>query len=142
MRRHKPSPATLIAILALFVALGGTAIAANRYVITRPDQIKPSVMRALAAASGGSDKSVITRPVTVAAGTASPVVVARCLKGEHIISGGDAVALAPGAYVAVDTPTAGGWVVQVNAERSTQASTVQAVALCGVGTVPVARVTK
>ena len=36
-----------IAILALFFALGGSAIAAKRYLITSPKQIKPSVLTKL-----------------------------------------------------------------------------------------------
>ena len=52
MRRHKPSPAVIVAIVALVIALGGTAIAANRYIITSTSQIKPSVLRALHGARG------------------------------------------------------------------------------------------
>jgi hypothetical protein len=47
MHIHKPTPAVVIAILALVVALGGTAVAASRYIITSTSQIKPSVLRAL-----------------------------------------------------------------------------------------------
>lgn len=39
MRRFRPSPAMLVALLALLVALGGSAFAAS-YVITRSSQIK------------------------------------------------------------------------------------------------------
>jgi hypothetical protein len=41
-----------IAILALFLALGGTAIAAKKYVITSTRQIKPSVLAKLEGARG------------------------------------------------------------------------------------------
>jgi hypothetical protein len=37
----------IVAWLALFVALGGTSLAASHYVITSTSQIKPSVRRAL-----------------------------------------------------------------------------------------------
>jgi hypothetical protein len=47
MRKRKPSPGLVIACLALVVALGGTAIAASRYIITSSSQIKPSVLREL-----------------------------------------------------------------------------------------------
>jgi hypothetical protein len=47
MHLRKPSPGTAIALLALFFAMGGTAIAAHHYLITKTSQIKPSVLRAL-----------------------------------------------------------------------------------------------
>ncbi len=49
MRGERPSPAIIIAMLALVVALGGTAVAASRYVITNSSQIKPSVLSELRA---------------------------------------------------------------------------------------------
>jgi hypothetical protein len=66
---RKPSPATIIAIAALVVALGGTAIAASHYIITSTSQIKPSVLRelrggggsALAAATAKAARAVIAR---------------------------------------------------------------------------------
>ena len=42
MHIRKPSPGTAIALLALFFAMGGTAIAAHHYLITKTSQIKPS----------------------------------------------------------------------------------------------------
>lgn len=45
-------PGTWIAALALFVALGGTAVAAKHYLITSTHQIKPSVLRALRGNAG------------------------------------------------------------------------------------------
>ena len=47
MHIRKPSPGTAIALLALFFAMGGTAIAAHHYLITKTSQIKPSVLKAL-----------------------------------------------------------------------------------------------
>jgi len=52
MRVRKPTPAVIIAIVALVVALGGTAVAASHYIITSTSQIKPSVLRALRAGAG------------------------------------------------------------------------------------------
>lgn len=45
--RHRISPATLIASVALFVSLGGTGWAASRYLITSTSQIKPTVLHKL-----------------------------------------------------------------------------------------------
>jgi hypothetical protein len=47
MRGRKPSLTGIIAVLALVVALGGTAVAASRYIITSTSQIKPSVLQEL-----------------------------------------------------------------------------------------------
>jgi hypothetical protein len=47
MHLRKPSPGTAIALLALFIAMGGTAIAAHHYLITSTKQIKPSVLKSL-----------------------------------------------------------------------------------------------
>jgi hypothetical protein len=52
MKFRRPSPATAIALVALFLAAGGTAIAAHRYLITSTKQIKPSVLKKLRGATG------------------------------------------------------------------------------------------
>jgi hypothetical protein len=52
MHARRPSPAIIIASLALFFALGGTAIAAKRYLITSTSQIKPSVLAKLKGKAG------------------------------------------------------------------------------------------
>jgi hypothetical protein len=52
MHFRRPSPGTAVAILALFFAMGGTAIAAHHYLITKTSQIKPSVLKALKGYAG------------------------------------------------------------------------------------------
>jgi hypothetical protein len=52
MREWKASPSAVIACVAVFFALGGTAIAAHHYLITSASQIKPSVLSALHGRSG------------------------------------------------------------------------------------------
>jgi hypothetical protein len=47
MRLRRPTPGTVIALVALFFALGGSAVAASHYLITSTKQIKPSVLRSL-----------------------------------------------------------------------------------------------
>jgi hypothetical protein len=51
-RLKRPSPTLVIASLALFVAMTGTSIAANKYLITSTKQIKPSVVKQLKGAKG------------------------------------------------------------------------------------------
>lgn len=84
MRRRKPSPATIVACIALFVALGGTAIAASQYVITSTSQIKPSVLAQLRTEAVAS---------TAKAAKGAKAVVAR------VRSVGAVSTLAPPAYV-------------------------------------------
>jgi len=49
---RRPSAPTVLALLALFFALGGTAIAAKHYLITSTSQIKPSVLKQLQGKAG------------------------------------------------------------------------------------------
>jgi hypothetical protein len=52
MSRRRPRLSTVIAGLALFVALGGTAAAAKHYLVTSTSQIKPGVLKALKGKAG------------------------------------------------------------------------------------------
>jgi hypothetical protein len=52
MHLRKPTPGTAIAVVALFFALGGSAIAAKHYLITSTKQIKPSVLKSLKGKTG------------------------------------------------------------------------------------------
>jgi hypothetical protein len=109
-RFRRPSPAIIIACLALFVSLTGTGIAANHYLITSTKQIKPSVLkhlrgakghkgsRGLAGATGATGATGVTGPsgaTTVvkryAVGTASAgfsTATASCNAGETVTGGG------------------------------------------------------
>jgi hypothetical protein len=58
----RPRPATVIALLALFLALGGTAIAARHYLLTSTNQIKPSVLAQLRGRTGRVGRNGVTGP--------------------------------------------------------------------------------
>jgi hypothetical protein len=49
---RKPSPAMVVALLALFISLCGTGIAATHYLITSVNQIAPKVRTELRGAAG------------------------------------------------------------------------------------------
>ena len=134
MHRRKPSPALLVASLALFVALGGTGLAASRYVITRTSQIKPAVLRTIM--SAGPDREIVSAQATITPGHAATAAVATCPSGYHALGGGYLIdELGPAAYVTDDQPTIAGtgWRVLLNNPTRTGTSTVQAVALCAPG---------
>src|SRR5690349_20555937 len=65
MKLRKPSPAGVLAVVALFFALGGSALAAKHYLITKTSQIKPSVLKSLKGKTGKTG-------ATGAAGPAGP----------------------------------------------------------------------
>jgi hypothetical protein len=80
MKLRRPSPSGIIAVLALFAAIGSTAVAAGRYVITSTNQIEPSVLKQLrqevdaqmAKAATKGAKAVVARVHSVGAIEASP----------------------------------------------------------------------
>jgi hypothetical protein len=49
---RRPSPALVVSVVALVVALGGTAFAAKKYVITSTKQISPKVLQQLRGRTG------------------------------------------------------------------------------------------
>ena len=68
MRKHL-SPAMLIALIALFFALTGGAVAAQRYVLTSTKQVKPSVLAELRGSTGPKGVQGPTGPM----GPAGPI---------------------------------------------------------------------
>jgi hypothetical protein len=131
MQSRKPSGATIIACLALFVALGGTAVAASRYLITSTSQIKPSVRSALG--SSGPDDNINSEEVSIQPGTVR-AALANCPTSEHIVTGGYSAELAPGALVLKDDPRGShGWTVLIDNRHATAVSKVRAQALCAPG---------
>jgi hypothetical protein len=136
MRIRKPSPATIIASLALLLALGGSAVAANRYVITSTSQIKPSVLAAVATPPGPD--VLIHGPVQKVAPGQFRLLTARCPSGDHVVTGGYAAELVPGASVTADMPsgTGGGWLVTID-NKSSLVIPALAHALCAPGRITV-----
>jgi hypothetical protein len=74
MRGRKPSITSVIAVLALFVALAGSAVAASRYLITSTSQISPGVLRQL-------------RGTPAASASAAPKKVKVTNYAEHLVLG-------------------------------------------------------
>jgi hypothetical protein len=116
MRARKPSPAVVIASLALFAGLGGTAAAAHHFLITSTRQIKPSVLRALHGAAGRagptgasgpsgpqgpagtqgpagpsnlSALSIVRAPDLLVKPTKEATSIATCPNGSHVVAGGE-----------------------------------------------------
>jgi hypothetical protein len=114
---RKPSPATIIASIALFFSLAGTGIAATHYLITSTKQIKPSVLKSLkgsgsrglqgvqglqgaagpagVAGAAGPTGTFSASDVTVVQGGGFPLApaasftsVATCPAGDVVIGGG------------------------------------------------------
>jgi hypothetical protein len=64
---RRPSPALVVACLALIVALAGTAVAAEQYVITSTNQIKPSVLKELRGLRATAHAASIETPSSIIA---------------------------------------------------------------------------
>jgi hypothetical protein len=136
MHLRKPSPALVVACLALFVALSGTAIAASRYIITSTSQIMPSVRSAIGAP--GPDVMLSSAEVSVQPGTIG-AASANCPASEHIVTGGYAGELGPGALVIKNEPRGShGWSVLIDNRHATAVSKVRAQALCAPGQIATA----
>jgi hypothetical protein len=117
----------------LFVALGGTAIAAKRYLITSTSQIKPSVLTAIRGQTVAAGHTTVVVGPTAVAG---PFQVARseapCPAGYSALSGGYQ-SVGPDAKVFVNEPMnpPNGWVASISNPSPTGASAeVNALAIC------------
>ncbi len=85
MIKHRASPAMVVALAALFLALGGTTVIASNFVITSTKQIKPSVLKQLQRTSQlvvASSGKVTIAPASAASATAE------CPHHEFATSGG------------------------------------------------------
>lgn len=157
--RLRPSPTGVIAILALVLALGGTAVAASRYVITKSSQIKPSVLKELKGKQGpkGSPGSQGPRGLAGpqgAAGPAGPTTlskitafygpnnsipaegvqtsIAYCPFGSRAVSGGGSTSNPYGMAISQMGVDHGSWGVVTANPTSLTTEKVQAVVYCTV----------
>lgn len=107
----KPSPAMVVAGVALVLASSGTTLAASHYLVTSTSQIKPSVLRSLA--SSAQEEINESTGTWVLAKPGVPLVWARawCPEGSHVISGGYEGDLAPGVAIRTNLATGNGWSV-------------------------------
>ena len=134
MRVRRPNVAEVLAVTALIVASSGTAVAASRYLITSPGQIKPSVLRGIAQSARGETaepKSRWTFPVHP--GFPGLIATARCPAGYEDVSGGCSAELPPEWHVATSQRFGDGWVVTANSapnEHPAQQPKVQVTAYC------------
>jgi hypothetical protein len=148
--------ANVAASLALFFALGGTAIAAKHYLITSTNQIKPSVLSQLRGRTGAAGSQGPGGPQGPA-GPAGPVALGKiirvegpnvsvptrqlaashavCPSGYRVISGGYSTVLPEGATVYFDAEETGtnSWTAAVANFNELQASEVAALAYCAPG---------
>lgn len=154
---RKPSITTVIACLALFLSLGGSALAASHYLITSTKQIKPNVLTSLRGKTGpagaqgvagapgapgapgaagtfsASDLSVVDGPSVVLCvyGGGSCDVgssVATCPTGDTLVSGGYSGDAVSGAIVD-NEPLDNSWEV-VAANDAVIDVNFQAIAVC------------
>jgi hypothetical protein len=120
---RRPSPALVVASVALFFSLGGVGLAASHYLITSTSQIKPSVLRELRGAKGppgpqgpaglqGATGSVGTagslNPATVTTVVGNDAVM--CVLGGGNCDVGESTATCP----AGDIVLGGGWIPEDN----------------------------
>lgn len=152
MRVRRPSASSVIALLALFFALGGTAIAAKHYLITSASQIKPSVLKKLHGAQGSVGPQGTPGPagpqgpagapgpsnlsaLTTVEGPKSPipagkaeVSIAACPSGERVVSGGAIAISAYGLAISHMSPDHLTWIAI--AYEAGSGGSIQAFAYC------------
>jgi hypothetical protein len=129
MHRFRPSSATVIAFLALAVALGGTAIAAKRYLITSTSQIKPAVLRQLQAQLGRITR--VQGPVVTVEPYGIANSIATCPPGYDVVSGGYYATVGAGGYVYQNESIAPHtWWAGISNQHSAEPARIQASALC------------
>ena len=87
--RRRPKPATALAATALFIALGGTAVAQTDIIITSPDQMGSNVVTATKIASNSVFASDIANETVSDNDLRDPQLKVRGLGSGGVLSGSD-----------------------------------------------------
>jgi len=132
--RRRPSAAMIVAVLALVVALGGTAVAAKKIGL---GSLSPSAKKKTVGV--GKLTYVITQQTYNAdqpGGFNGYFLTANCPAGTHPLGGGTKLASPTYAnssfFLIEDYPSASGFTSHFYAGSSSQADVVQVTAACGV----------
>jgi hypothetical protein len=170
MHLRRPSITSIVAMLALSISLGGSAIAASHYLITNAGQIKPSVLRKLKGSKGAAGASGAAGPqgpsgpqgpagpagpsnvsgLIEVKGARNPVPaekvsssVATCPVGTHVVAGGDAVFAGEMAGFDSEAERPQSWFVIVSNASTFGGGFIEAIAYCsGAGQAVAASVPK
>ena len=159
MHSRRPSPALILAGLALFIALSGSALAAGHFIITSTRQIKPSVLRSLhgehgargpqgpAGAQGPTGSTgaqgppgpvnlsalrIVRAPDLLVAPQTEASSVATCPSGSRVVSGGAWTGLAFVIYSEMSDDHQS-WITLVfnnNTKESKTETNLEAIAYC------------
>jgi hypothetical protein len=135
--RSRPSPAIIVAVVALVAALAGTAVAgpgASTSAVDKSDVRKIATRKANKAVdqvlplTSANLGVVNTRTVTQTVGpNQAASATANCLTGERVLSGGFIYNINEGVFVEQDRKQGEGWFVQVfNFSGATRSFTVEA----------------
>jgi hypothetical protein len=120
--------ANVMSTIAVFLALGGTAIAGSRYIITSTNQIKPSVLSALHSPLG--NLTFAEGPKRYAGQYTNVDSTATCPRGGVSIAGGYYSEGPPGSHVFIDAPNGlHAWGTDIT-NFDPQTAMVQAVVIC------------
>jgi hypothetical protein len=134
---RRPSPAIIIAIVALVAALAGTAIAGGGFVTkTKFKKFKQSTNTNLSAKVSGPITYVNqTQAVNTVTATSGVNITAACPAGQHAVGGGAKSATASSTsnlFVEASYPSASGWTALVFAGTGAPPGTAEQITVTAV----------
>jgi hypothetical protein len=118
--RRRPSPAAIIAIIALVLALAGTAVAGSGFLTTKKFK-KQAVRGPVTYAT-----STVALPNTTFGGSGFDLATA-CPAGTHVFGGGIKVSSDSDAFVNDSHPTTAGWAGTVFTQADNLTATITAI---------------